>query len=126
MLTAAPACTSRRVLQNDSLPEQLVADAIGFGEVARFSRRVARTDQLLDRLVEILLMVGKDIEHWMYAQHRGAQSFGVSGRDSTGVDGDVRVADEREERAECAGGVQIVIHGRLEIRQKAADELIGV
>src|SRR3954452_16488618 len=47
-LSSPPARPLRAILEDDPLGHQLVADAVGLGEVARFPRGVARLDHPLD------------------------------------------------------------------------------
>src|SRR5712692_796585 len=125
-LLSPPSRASGRVLHNDSAREQLVPNAVRLREIARASGRVARLDQSLDARVERVIALGKDVENRIDLHQGSLQALGVAGGDPAGIDGAVRVADEREARTERAGGIQIVNHGLLEIGQEAADELIGV
>src|SRR5947207_12959096 len=118
MLTAAPPRSAWRVLEKDSLREQFVTNAIRFAEVARSAGGVTRIDQLLHAGIECVVALRKNVEDRIDPHQRGLQSFGVAGSDPAGVDRDVRVANQDEERAERAGGIEIVIHRRFEIDQE--------
>src|SRR5713101_405754 len=71
-----PARSARRIFNDDSAAQQLVANAIRLREVARLSRRVAGIDQLSHGGIERLVAPRIDVEDRMNAQHRCADAFG--------------------------------------------------
>src|SRR6266508_6260638 len=104
-LLPPPAGSCWSVLQNNSARQQLAADAVGLREVPRAPRRIPRLEQFLDALAERIVAAREEIEHRIHPHQGSFQPLGIARGDAAGIDGNVCVANQREQRAEGGGGV---------------------
>src|SRR6266704_3474942 len=106
---ALPAHALRSVLENDAALQQVVADAIGLGEVPPGARLGPPADQVLDLLSEIGSLAGLDAEDPSEGPEHLPHHFQVLRTEPAGVERGVGLPDELEQMAERAGGVQVVV-----------------
>src|SRR5262245_52678869 len=90
-LLALPAHALRSVLEDDAPPQQLVADAIGRGEVPLGARLRPAGDECLDLRIEGGALAGADSEDRLEGAHHLAGGLQVLPAERSRVDGGVRL-----------------------------------
>src|SRR5438552_4323873 len=134
LLGRLPHCARRRVLEQDALRAELLADRVRSAEVLAPAGLVALGDRGRDlrlaepgaggasrpqRTEEARRLLAEDAEHGGDAPEVGAQRRGR--RRVAGVEGAVQLAHAVVERTERLGGIEVVVHRAGELGEEGGE-----
>src|SRR5829696_1093166 len=119
-LLPLPADAVACVFEGNAAGGELVAYLVGAGEVAAVARLLPLVDEPLDVLVEQGgLVFGEDVQDGVEALDEGEDVAAVVLAQHAGVERGVDLAPEAVDGGERDRGVEVVVHSRLELFERA-------